>query len=535
MNLKSSLFTAGSVLLAGSLGVQCQSSKSVDDQTGDQRPNILVIFLDDMGYSDIGCFGSEIETPNIDGLTQPGMVMTQFYNTSRSCPSRASLLTGLYSHKTGIGDMTSDFEIPSYRGFLNDSCVTIAEVLKQAGYSTYISGKWHVGGQRPHWPAKRGFERFYGFPKGGGVYFYPFRKDRHLVEDTTVLQPDSTFYSTDNFTDYAIGYIHEHPKKEKPFFLYLPYIAPHFPLQAHQKDIDKYRGKYSKGFEHYRQARYQRMLELGIIDSTVHLSPADDQVLKWEELSEQERDEFDLRMAVYAAQLECVDRNIGRLMTALKETGQYENTVIMFLSDNGACAEGLGYGTRHEEAPIGSRESFTSYQRSWANVSNTPYRMYKHWVHEGGILTPFIVHYPKLIKERRIDRQVAHIIDIMPTCCDLAQTEYPQTYESRTVIPVDGLSLLPIFKGEKRKPHDVLYWEHEGNRAVRKGNWKLVSPYESGEWELYNLEEDPSELYDLGDSLPQKAADLQELYDRWAVRHRVVSGDSLRVLWKTYW
>ena len=492
------------------------------------QPNIVILFADDMGYSDIGFFGSEINTPNIDDLASEGLVMTQFYNSGRCCPSRASLLTGLYQHQAGIGFMNGNKGYPAYQGYLNDSCVTIAEVLKGAGYHTFCSGKWHVGDHFKAWPLQRGFDRFYGFPSGGGVYFWPWRKNRFLALDNDTISADSGFYSTDNFTEYAIRFIDEVKDSDNPFFLYLPYIAPHFPLQAHPEDIDKYRGKYLANWKDIRAKRYGASIEASIPDASSVLSSSDTMVFDWDKLSNEVKDEYDLRMAVYAAQVECMDRNIGQLINALKELGLFDNTVIFFLSDNGGSSEQLEGADNSESVQIGSRVSWSSYHAPWANVSNTPFRLYKHWVHEGGISTPLIIHNKKLIPEHRLDNQTGHIIDLMPTCLELAGVEYPEFYNDHKLIPVEGKSLLPIMQGKKRIPHEYIYWEHMGNKAVRWAKWKLVMQDEKRTWELYDMDSDRSELNDLSYQYPEIVEKLSILYEQWEEKVGVEPWDEIK-------
>jgi len=492
------------------------------------QPNIVILFADDMGYSDIGFFGSEISTPNIDNLAAEGLVMTQFYNSGRCCPSRASLLTGLYQHQAGIGHMTNNKGIPAYQGYLNDSCVTIAEVLKGAGYHTLCSGKWHVGNHFEAWPLQRGFDRFYGFPAGGGIYYWPWRKGRSLTLDNDTISGDSTFYSTDNFTAYAIRFVEEVKDSDDPFFLYLPYIAPHFPLQAHPEDIEKYRGKYLANWKEIRAKRYENSIKAGILDPSSALSPTDSKVFDWDQLSDEVKDEYDLRMAVYAAQVECMDRNIGMLIDKLKEFELYENTVIFFLSDNGGTHEILRGSENSDSIPIGSRDSWYSYNPPWANVSNTPFRLYKHWVHEGGISTPLIIHNKELIPEHRLDDQTGHIIDLMPTCLDLAGADYPETYLQHNIIPVEGKSLLPVMEGKKRIPHEYLYWEHMGNKAIRWAKWKLVMQDEKRTWELYDMDTDRSELNDLSYQYPEIVETLTTKHEEWEQKVGVVPWEEIK-------
>ena len=494
-----------------------------------ERPNIILIMADDMGYSDLGFFGSEIQTPNLDRLAENGLVMTQFYNTGRCTPTRAALLTGLYPHQVGTGHLTVDFGHPSYQGYINKDGITIAEALKREGYTTMMTGKWHLGDPEKSWPQNRGFEHFYGVPRGGGIYFYPFLIDREVMLNNEVVQVDSSFYSTDAFNDYSVQFIEEHHRKEenKPFFLYVAHIAPHFPLQAPEDDIAKYRGKFKEGFETYRQRRFELMLKQGILPENTQLSPSDERVKHWDNLSEAEQDTMDKKMAVYAAQMDVMDQGIGRIIDKLKDIGEYENTVIMYLSDNGAISTDLAgdaerRGIEGADGPIGSRYSWDAYEASWGNVSNTPFRLYKAWVHEGGIKTPLIIHWPRMIKNHRIDHQVGHVIDIMPTVLDAAGVDYPASYNDQEILPMEGESLIPVIKGRELNRENPLFWEHQGNRAIRKNEWKLVSEYPENKWHLYNLDEDLTEMNDLSNEYTNLVRELESEYQKWADRIGVI-------------
>jgi arylsulfatase A-like enzyme len=419
--------------------------------------------------------------------------------------------------------------LPGYMGYLNRNCVTIAEVLKTAGYTTLMTGKWHVGHQDGQRPLQRGFERYYGIPQGGGVYYWPDRRDRSVYLDDSVIQVNrETFYSTVEFNEYAVRFIEEHVRNNsKPFFLYLAHIAPHFPLQADPRVVEKYRGRYMEGFQALRQQRFEYLLEKGILAPETSLSDFDKRVLEWDKLTAGQRDTFDLRMSVYAAQMDIMDQGIGLLLDKLEELGIMDNTVIFFLSDNGGTNEDLYPLDNSNEVPIGSPDSWTSYRASWANVSNTPFRLYKHWVHEGGISTPLIIHYPAMIKSGRLDSQVGHIIDLMPTCLDLARASYPTTCEGNNILPMEGKSLLPVMEGEQREGHAMLFWEHEGNRAVRKGKWKAVSAYGDPGWSLYNMEADRSESEDMKQAYPDTLDLMVGIYEDWAGRVGAIPYDSL--------
>lgn len=512
-------FTRRSFLQGAALATAAASfpASQGSAEPAQRHPNIILIMADDMGFSDIGSYGSEIPTPNLDRLARSGIRFTEFCNTARCCPSRASLLTGLYSHQAGVGHMVQDYGKPGYRGFLNENCVTIAEALKPSGYHPLMVGKWHVGEHHPHWPKDRGFERYFGLISGGDNYFKPVHQ--MALENEPWRPTDPDFYMTDAFGQQAVRYIDEYSKKPDPYFLYVAFTAPHWPLHARPDDIAKYKGKYLKGWDALRQERHERQIASKLVDARWDITPRDEAVPAWKTVPNKE--DWDLRMAVYAAQVDRLDQNIGHIIDKVQATGQAENTLIMFVADNGACAEenihGEAYGV-----PPGPADSFTSYHRPWANLSNTPFRLYKHWVHEGGISTPFIASWPAVIKQTNtLHRQRAHLIDLLPTVIDIAGTPYPETFNGRRIHPVEGKSLLPTFQGRQRELHDAIYWEHEGNKAVKVGDWKLVSRYPDG-WGLYNLAEDRTELLDRSADDPQRVRELQGLWSAWAARSNVL-------------
>lgn len=512
------------VILAGLWGL-CAGQTA----TGAPPPNIVLIMADDMGYSDIGCFGGEIDTPRLDRLAADGLRFTRFYNAARCCPTRASLLTGLYPHQAGMGGMVSGSKggqrAGAYQGYLNDRCVTIAEVLRRAGYAAYMAGKWHVGEFRPVWPVDRGFDRYYGLISGGMNYFnirLGKRKGifRHFAIDGREHRPpEDGFYSTDAFTDHALKMVREH-RGDRPFFLYLAYNAPHWPLHAPQKEIAKYLGKYTGGWSELRGRRHKRMLEMGLIPKTWRLSPQDPNAADWDKLDEAKRREMDRKMAVYAAVVDRMDQNIGRVVELLESTGRLDGTLIFFLSDNGACHEGgtLGGNFRPDlTGPIGTENSYHSYGLSWSNASNTPFRRHKHWTHEGGIATPLVVHWPEGIKARgELRRQVGHVIDLMATCVDVAGAQYPAESGGHTVVPMEGTSLRPAFDRDRVTPR-TLCWEHMQNRGIRDGRWKLVAA-RGGPWELYDMQVDPTELNNLIGTRTELARELADKWTAWAER-----------------
>ncbi len=512
-----------------------------------ERPNLIIILVDDMGFSDIGCYGGEIETPNLDALARGGVRYSDFYNASRCCPTRASLMTGLHPHLTGIGHMTNppgtrkhDYgeEFPNYRGFLNRRCVTLAELLGSVGYSSYLAGKWHLGGAyKSLWPLQRGFDRFYGCVAGSTRFFSPDTDQRegrgiysgnqavHEVTSTT----DRAYYTTDAFTDHAIRFIKSGDEK-KPFFLYLSYTAPHWPHQAHEEDVDKYRGKYLKGWDELRKVRHQRQMQLGLFEKEQTLSPRDEKVPAWSTLDLEKQKEMDLRMAVYAAMIDCIDQNVGKLLHVLKKREQFENTMILFLTDNGACAEGpaLGRGEIHD---IDKRnlETNNNYGAAWANLSSTPFRLYKHFTHEGGSATPFFMHWPSGIKSQKDwYRSPAQIIDLFPTLLEVCGVDYPKSFHGNSLPALRGISLTPSFSGKPLERSKPMFSEHENNAFMIEGRWKLVgkgvsSPKgpEIEKWELYDLKQDRTELNDLALTKKDRIKSMSKAWHAWSLRDKV--------------
>jgi arylsulfatase len=494
------------------------------------KPNIVLIMTDDMGFSDLGCYGSEISTPNLDSLAAGGLRFTQFYNTGRCCPTRASLLTGLYPHQAGVGHMTRDRgpAHPGYRGRLTERCVTIAEVLGPAGYYTFTTGKWHVGAKEEAWrPLGRGFKHCYSCPQGGGFYFRTSmsRGKRQVVRDEEVLydnksDPPKSWYATDAWTDQGLKLMTEAAGQDKPFFWYLAFNAPHWPLKAKPNDIAKYRGRYKIGWDEIRKRRHARLIKLGMIDKNWSLSPRGKGIPAWDSLTDKQKDNQDLRMATYAAMIDSVDQNVGKIVEKLKKLGVYDNTLILFLQDNGGCAEGGNLGRDNGKGVCGTAESFSLYGACWANASNTPFRRYKHWVHEGGAGTPLVAHWPKGIASGlrgKLITEPSHLIDVMATCADISGAAYPKTFKGSKIIGAEGKSLRPLLEGKAFKRDGAIYFEHEGNRAVRLGKWKIVAVH-GGKWELYDMLADRTELNDLSRKMPEKLREMIALYNAWAKR-----------------
>jgi len=528
----------------------------------DNRPNIILIMSDDMGYSDIGCYGGEIQTPNLDQLAADGVRFTQFYNTGRCCPTRGALLSGLYSHQSGIGWMMTDRGYDGYRGDLNRNCVTIAEAMRPAGYRTYMAGKWHVTkyiqpqGPKDNWPTQRGFDRFYGTITGAGSFFDPGT----LTRDNTMISPfadkeyqPEEYYYTDAISDHAVRYVNDHAgdHADQPFFMYVAYTAAHWPMHALPRDIAKYKGRYDNGYGPTREARQKKMKQLGLIDSRLEMAP---QVGDWEKV---EQKEWEVAcMEVYAAMIDNMDQGIGRIVTALEKNGQLDNTLIMFFQDNGGCQEGVGRrgnftrpvppslatigddvlrtdvipkqnraGVPTLQGPgilPGPEDTYIAYGINWANVSNTPFREYKHFVHEGGIASPLIAHWPKGIKRTgKMVSEPGHLIDMMATCVDLGKVTYPTEVSGEKITPMQGTSLVPAFSGKSLQRGTPIFWEHEGNRAVRDGQWKLVAK-ENKPWELYDMSRDRSELNNLAEKMPPRVEQMAASWDAWAERSMVL-------------
>ena len=521
--------------------------QSCQSGPGNTPPNIILILADDMGYSDIGFFGSEIPTPNIDFLAENGLVITQFYNASRCCPTRASLLTGLYPHQAGMGDMVegrllrdSTF-LPAYQGWLNKNTPTIAEELKKAGYQTFISGKWHVGDAPEHWPDQRGFDRSFSLINGASNYFNlsPWineQQDIILTLDGKRTGTDDDFYMTTAITGHALDFI-RHRDKDRPFFLYLSFTAPHWPLHALPEDVKRFEGKYLEGWERIRSKRFARQIEDKLFQENTLLShPFYSNPLltpSWDSLPELDQKIWDKRMAVYAAQVYRMDREIGRIIKNLTEIGILKNTLVIFLSDNGATQAAIYLAKNwvaSRSGEIGSAESFDAYGASWANASNTPFRLFKHWTTEGGIATPFIAFWPARIKAGLEREQYGHVMDLLPTCMEAAGITAARNEKGK--IPLAGKSLFPLFSGKTLPGERTIFWEHQGNWAVRRGDWKLVFTREVNrkminDLNLYNIRSDRSEANDLSNLYPEIVYELDSLYQIWADQTGVEPWDSL--------
>lgn len=486
------------------------------------KPNIVVILVDDMGFSDIGCYGSEIPTPHLDALAKNGLRFTQFYNTGRCCPTRAALLTGVYPHQAGVGHMTENRGAAGYEGRLNAQCATIAEALQPAGYFTAMTGKWHVGLKDGAAPWDRGFDRSLNAAAGG---FYQPDSPRALLflNSEKIASNDArlpkNWYSTDLWTSFGLKFIDEACEAHQPFFLYLAHNAPHFPLQAPDGEIAKFRGKYKTGWDQLRRERHDRQIKMGIVAKTWPLTPRPDEIQAWESLTEARKDQFDHLMAVYAATVSRMDRAVGDLVAGLKQRGVLDNTLILFMSDNGGNAES-GPDGRSQGNPTEAGSTWFCGE-SWAFLQNTPFRRYKHFSHEGGIATPLIAHWPQGIPAKNeLRRQPAHVIDIKATCLAAAGTPAPTGRQGKPVLPHEGRSLLPAFAGQPLS-RDALFWEHEGNAAVRAGDWKLVRQGREGSWELYDLAKDRTEQTDLAAIQPDQVKTLAAQWEAWAVRANV--------------
>ncbi len=558
------------LLLLGLGGLWLGAWRPVQGAEQRRAPNILLVLADDLGYADLGCYGSEIRTPQIDALAAGGLRFTQFYNTARCCPSRASLLTGLYPHQTGLGSMTGDAgeRFPGYRGRIGNQCVTLAEVLKAAGYRTAMSGKWHVGDTVS--PTARGFDEFYGFVRGYGVDSWDARPMIRLPEGRTARKyAPGEFFATDAITDHALDFLADFGQTpERPWFLYLAYQAPHFPVQTRPEDAAGYAEIYAQGWDQIRARRLARQKELGLLGADTPLTPrspipnpqvaqrlgsmtADGANPAWDTLDAARRADLAGRMAAFAGMVSGMDRNLGRVIDQLRRHDQLANTLILLLSDNGACAEwepwgfdltaqsnlssgpgaGINQGTpgmpNHlhtgaELAAMGGPGTLMSYGSAWANVGNTPFRLYKHYVHEGGIRTPLVVHWPARISARGAFRQQpGHLVDIMATLVEVSGAAYPRQLGGQAILPMEGTSLTPAF-ADGALAREELCWEHEGNGAVRVGDWKLVRKGRDGAWELYDLRTDCVEMQDRAAEQPERVRQMAARWEAWAQRCQVL-------------
>jgi arylsulfatase A-like enzyme len=521
------------------------------------RPNIVLILADDLGYSDVGCFGGEIRTPNLDRLGRTGVRFSQFFNTARCSPSRASLLTGLHPHQTGIGILTDEDPPGGYPGSLNDRCATLAEMLSADGYVTGLSGKWHMSSSllqaTDSWPTRRGFQHFFGTIAGAGSYYQPPTLHRG-EEDASAEFEDPGFLYTQAIADDAVAFIGEAAGAGTPFFSYVAFTAPHWPLHAPEDDVSAYDGVFDGGWDALREQRLARQREEGLLDSDAELSARDPGVAAWDDVEDKQW--WLRRMQVYAAQVERLDRGVGQILDELERHGALENTLVVFLSDNGACAEELPLGDpvafaarrtlvpgqTRDGRPIrvgnfpdidpGPEDTYASYGRAWANLSNTPFRLYKRWVHEGGIACPLIVHWPAGgLADGAVVGAPFQLPDFVPTILEATGAAYAGPSE-RELLPLEGESMLAVLRGQATdRSAATLYWEHIGNCSVRRGDWKLVREY-LGDWELYDLSDSRTEERDLAAAKPELVAELAADWEAWAARVGVVPRETILRLYE---
>lgn len=517
----------------------------------EKRPNVVLILADDMGFSDLGVTGSEIKTPNLDKLAGDGALLTSMYNCARCCPTRASLLTGLHPHSAGIGHMGANLGTAEYQGFLRDDTATIAEVMRGNGYRTLMAGKWHVGGdlvanQSESWclenypaPLRRGFDRFYGILDGASHYYSP-----HCIfeDNSKVSITEDDYYFTDAITSKTIGMVEESVAASQPFFLYLAHTAPHWPLHAPEETIAKYEGVYDIGWDATRTARHETLNGKCVLKANWDICARDNEVPAWESMADKSWEAG--KMAAYAAMVDCMDQSIGRLISALKQLGQYDNTLILFLSDNGGCAEFMaedGWAQYYPDTTLDGRKismgnipglrpgnalTFQSYDKPWAHVSNAPFRQYKHFVHEGGVSTPLIAHWPDGISNGITGHEYCHVMDILPTILAATGCTAPAEINGRSVQAVQGESFLELLQGKAWQRSRPVFIEHEGNSAIRMDNFKLVRVH-GGDWELYDMDEDRTEKYDLaGKNKPLENA-LKTQYSHWEARSGVTPWERL--------
>ncbi len=500
------------------------------------KPNILYIIADDLGFSDLGCFGGEIDTPVLDSLAAGGVRLTQFYNTGRCCPSRTAILSGQYPHRVGLGHMTTnDLGRPGYRGVISDEAQTIAQALKPAGYRSFIAGKWHLGTDDP---TKHGFEEFYGTLVSAKRFFDPGHLVRLPEGRQARTYPEDQFYATDAVTDHALDFIHlARETPEQPWFLYLAYNAPHFPLHAPKEEIAKYANRYLGGWDKLREERLATMKQLKIVPEETKLSPrstwrnyGETQTgtnPAWDSLPEDRRLDLARRMAIFAAMVDRMDQQLGRVIDDLRGAGELDNTLIVFTSDNGACFEWDPFGfdikssnqnilhTGDQLDEMGKAGTFHSVGSGWANASNTPWRMYKHFNHEGGIASPGIVHWPAGLKIEpgSINHHPAHIIDLMPTALAAAEAAYTGELD------LPGVDLVTQLQSDASDER-TLFFEHQGNRAVRSGEWKLVA-FDDQPWELYDFTSDRTELNDLSAQHPERVKAMNAAWEKWGAENQV--------------
>jgi arylsulfatase A-like enzyme len=518
-------------------------------------PNVLIIMADDLGYSDLGCYGGELATPTLDLLAKKGLRYSSFYTSARCCPSRASLLTGLHPHQTGIGSfatLKSDEDRgPAYLGHLNNSCATLAEILKSSGYSTWMVGKWHMGLPGP---LDRGFDNYFGYSN-----FLSHSEDQwnpkpyvRLPTNATaeIVDTENAFYATDVFSEYAVEFLKQAiEQREKPWMLYLAHSSPHFPIQAPQADIDRFMPMYRKGWDVLRADRLERMKRLGLIPKDTPLPPremvpVDNEAIAngfsgqpnpaWDSLPAERQEDLARRMATYAAMVKHLDQGVERILALLEKNHELANTLVLFMSDNGACYEWGPFGfdlesrkgatTLHKGdalAKIGQPGTYSSYGSGWANLGNTPFRLYKHFCHEGGIRSPLIAYWPKGIsKGGKILDDPIHLMDIVPTVLEMTGIPYPSTFRGRSLLPLEGTSLLPTFRGE-RLPERALAFEHQSARGLRRGEWKIAwgkRMTTEPRWELYNLAKDVTEQKDVAKDNPDVVKQLSQAWWNWAKR-----------------
>lgn len=513
----------------------CLADFGRTETTDPPCPNIVLIMADDLGFSDLGCYGGEIETPNLDRLAAEGMRFTQFYNCAVCRLTRASLMTGLHPRRANRGRL------------LHDNMTTLAEVARSAGYRASLIGKWHFPVTKPEdknrLPTRRGFDEYYGLAAGCCNYFNPAKPfpefyrgqgpEPFLNQESPVTSFPPDYYTTDDFTERAVKQIERFACTEdgSPFFLHLCYTAPHYPLHAKPKDIDKYKGRYDDGYFAMRKERARRLVELGLVDPQVRLSKPDPQVSQlrydfaitpWEEVSNPARERR--RMEVYAAMVDSMDQGIGRVLDALERAGISNNTLVLFLSDNGGCASHSGYYDEeireahqayNKELP-GGVDTYDYVAQGWGWAQNAPFRRYKVWTHEGGISTPMIARWPGVIKRNSLTHQVAHVVDFMPTLLEVSGAAYPDGRNGVAVLPTEGLSLLPVLAGKDRAGHKSLCWYLYGNRAVRQGNWKLVWGANIGKWELFDMQKDRTETTNLAARYPERVQQMEADWLQWA-------------------
>lgn len=507
------------------IGVLACTERTTGNKLVKQRPNILLIVADDLGYADIGCYGGDIETPNLNNLATQGIRFSQFHTAPLCAPTRAMLLSGNDNHIAGMGNMFISNEEFGYEGRLTNRIVPIPALLKQAGYHTYMAGKWHLGSAPESNPHQKGFEHSFALLEGWGNH-YIGRSNANYSEDGNPTTWEDGNYSTDFYTDKIIAYIDSNIDDDKPFFAFASYTSPHWPLQVDKKYWEKYKGLYDDGYEKLKESRLESLKKVGMIPQDAKLPPYHESVKPWDSLSKEEKMKEVKKMELYAGMVDNLDYNIGRLIKYLKKIEKYDNTLIVFISDNGAAPLNSN-NSNYDYENMGESDTFVAYGPQWAEAGSSPFRYYKYFATQGGINTPMIISGPKIEKDNEIHHGFTTVMDLAPTFYEAAQISYPKTFENHEVYPLRGNSLFPFLSGKTTEIHTSDYVfgiEHDGNAMIRKGNWKItnITPFIEENFKLYNLSNDLAELNDLKESEPKKYAEMLREWSKFSNEIKVI-------------